>query len=137
MFRISNKRIEREFKNLSDLFTIVNEQHVLLKLPLLEGSRYGKVCHINIFLQKNYPFSPPSFYFQVPIFHPNVDLRGFLRLGNSDYTPAYTLNDLVYVLQTLLLEPNLDCPVNPLATETWFTEDFDIHKTNFDEQFLN
>jgi len=110
----SNKRILKEIKD----FSLENVKLFVYKFNMFKvtaefiGPEYSLYENIPIKLDFyytiNYPFKPPSIYFNPPIFHPNVSLNGFLKVDSltGDYwSPALTLNSLIPTIQNLLYEP--------------------------------
>lgn len=76
----------------------------------------------NISLQfpESYPREPPHVAFSTLIFHPNVSLRGEVRLAELEQTqwsPAFTVRTILLSLQAILSDPNLleGCVMNDEA----------------------
>ncbi|OAF64410.1 hypothetical protein A3Q56_07883, partial [Intoshia linei] len=69
---------------------------------------------------KTYPHESPKVVSRYELYHPNIDTTGpvclnILRLG---WTPVLCLNAIIYGLINLLMEPNIDEPLNKEAANT-------------------
>ena len=73
-----------------------------------KGFYRGGSFQFSFKISPNYPFEPPKVKCVNKIYHPNIDLEGNICLNilREDWTPAMTVNVIVYGLQYLLLEPN-------------------------------
>ena len=79
-----------------------------------EGFYRGGSFQFSFKIGPNYPFEPPKVKCVNKIYHPNIDLEGNICLNilREDWTPAMTVNVIVYGLQYLLLEPNPEDALN-------------------------
>jgi ubiquitin-conjugating enzyme (huntingtin interacting protein 2) len=77
----------------------------------------GGTFKIQILLPKTYPFDPPAVNFVTKVWHPNISLSdGYVCLDtlSTKWSPALTLQTLLWTLQALLNEP---CARDPLNLE--------------------
>ena len=68
-----------------------------------------------------YPYRPPRLKAKNFIFHPNIDTMGnvCLSLIWEDWTPAYTLVDIIEALTTIFYSPGLEDPLNKEAADEY------------------
>lgn len=81
----------------------------------------------------DYPFSPPHFRFNPPIFHPNVYKDGRLcisilhssgdttsgELDAETWSPAQSVESVLISIVSLLSDPNISSPANVDAAVMW------------------
>jgi ubiquitin-protein ligase len=71
---------------------------------------------IEIKLPSGYPFNAPEVRFVTPIYHPNVDDKGRIRLDMLDTSIAFNrkrlLRDIVIAVANLIDNPNVDHAVS-------------------------
>ena len=80
---------------------------------------------------KNFPFSPPKFYFISNIFHPNISENGYVSVDilEDQWSPALIdFNKIIISVQSLLDDPNPDIFLNEMAAKL-YKED----KSKYDE----
>ncbi|AWU76990.1 uncharacterized protein C5L36_0C08990 [Pichia kudriavzevii] len=82
---------------------------------------------------QNYPFSPPSFRFSPPIFHPNVYSDGRVCISilheagtqyqdepsNENWSPAQCVESVIMSIVSILDDPNILSPANVDASKLW------------------
>eukprot|EP01079_Euglenida_sp_SAG-EU17-18_P003095 gene3095-601_t len=68
-----------------------------------------------------YPYKPPTVKFDTPVFHPNVDLNGGICLDilKEEWSPSYSVTQILLSIQSLLGEPNNASPLNTYAAGLW------------------
>ena len=91
-----------------------------------ENSPYeGGTFEVQIEFPKDYPFKPPKVEFVTKVYHPNVkkDTGSIcLDLLKDAWSPDTKLIDIFKAIQTLLVVPNIDHPLEP-DTAKLYTED--------------
>ncbi|XP_065070798.1 SUMO-conjugating enzyme UBC9-B-like [Rhopilema esculentum] len=79
----------------------------------------GGLYKLKIKFSGNYPFEPPSCYFDPPILHPNVFPSGTVSLSlldrNKGWKPQITVKQVLLGIQMLLNEPNFQQPAQAEA----------------------
>jgi ubiquitin-protein ligase len=104
------KRIVKEVEEASKLFHITRENDYLYKVELL-GPKDSLYEHNNFTLfykfKFNHPFSDPAILFYPPLFHPNVDEKGFLRIPLRERSPAETFMSDLLTIVSLLYDPHI------------------------------
>ena len=77
-----------------------------------EGYYRDGTFSFDISIGKNYPFRPPIITASHPIFHPNINLQtlqiGLPILSVDDWKPVLSLNDVLFALQLMFMQPNID-----------------------------
>ena len=77
-----------------------------------EGYYRGGTFSFSIHIDKNYPFTPPKIKACHPIFHPNIHLHsleiGLSILSKQSWKAVLSLNDVLFALQLLFIQPNID-----------------------------
>lgn len=77
----------------------------------------------------DYPFSPPIFRFETPIFHPNIDYKGIVCFNFKDeWSPQITITGFLLSIQHILNQPNIENPSDPEAAELYIS-----NKKGFDQ----
>jgi len=68
-----------------------------------------------------YPYVAPVVKFITTCFHPNVDSEGNICLDilKDKWTALYDVRTVLISIQSLLNEPNLDSPLDPMAASLW------------------
>lgn len=145
--------LQRQFKDLTDPKKGIPYFHIELdndnifywKIGIMvlnkESLYYGGYFKGRMRFPADYPFSPPSFAFTPPIFHPNVYKDGRLCIsilheggdpisGMPDaetWSPAQTAESVLISIISLLEDPNLNSPANMDAC--WlFRKNFESYK---------
>ncbi|ANB15941.1 SCF E2 ubiquitin-protein ligase catalytic subunit CDC34 [Sugiyamaella lignohabitans] len=82
---------------------------------------------------KDYPFSPPRFRFNPPIYHPNVYKDGLICISilhksgdattdepdGETWSPAQSVETVLISIVSLLSDPNINSPANVDAAVAW------------------
>eukprot|EP01083_Nonionella_stella_P022145 61238_1 len=77
-----------------------------------EGYYRDGTFSFDIRIDKNYPYSPPQIHACHPIFHPNINMEtleiGLPIVSPTDWKAVLSLNDVLFALQLLFMQPNID-----------------------------
>ncbi|KAJ1699830.1 hypothetical protein LUZ63_008342 [Rhynchospora breviuscula] len=92
----------------------------------------GGIFNIDIQFPPDYPFKPPSVKFKTKVYHPNISSSNSSNSSNtsdsskssgticscldiltSKWSPAYTISEVLLKVCTFLVDPILDCPLEP------------------------
>eukprot|EP01065_Artemidia_motanka_P000786 TRINITY_DN1036_c3_g1_i4.p1 TRINITY_DN1036_c3_g1~~TRINITY_DN1036_c3_g1_i4.p1 ORF type:complete len:173 (+),score=45.38 TRINITY_DN1036_c3_g1_i4:77-520(+) len=94
-----------------------------------EDSPYkGGLFELDIKIQDSYPMKPPKMVFVTKIVHPNIHPDGRICLDvlggwdGSDtkaWSPAFTIEKVLLMLQSLLSAPNFDDPWVKIKPDEW------------------
>eukprot|EP00484_Ammonia_sp_Unknown_P023843 CAMPEP_0197036260 /NCGR_PEP_ID=MMETSP1384-20130603/13824_1 /TAXON_ID=29189 /ORGANISM="Ammonia sp." /LENGTH=542 /DNA_ID=CAMNT_0042466421 /DNA_START=29 /DNA_END=1654 /DNA_ORIENTATION=+ len=78
----------------------------------IEGPYRDGTFSFDVSVCKKYPFTAPQIKACHPMFHPNVHLHslqvGLPVLRKSDWKPVLSLNDVLFSLQLMFMQPNID-----------------------------
>lgn len=75
---------------------------------------------VDVQIPDEYPLEPPIIKFVTKIYHPNISNDGTICCGFlTHWTPSMTLEFVALSLQSLLHEPDLTEPINPVVVECW------------------
>ncbi|KAG4304427.1 hypothetical protein PORY_002137 [Pneumocystis oryctolagi] len=79
-----------------------------------EGFYKGGSFSFKFNINMNYPHDPPKVKCIQKIYHPNIDLDGnvCLNILREEWRPVLNLNAIVFGLQYLFLNPNVEEPLN-------------------------
>eukprot|EP00455_Lapot_gusevi_P021405 TRINITY_DN2247_c0_g4_i2.p1 TRINITY_DN2247_c0_g4~~TRINITY_DN2247_c0_g4_i2.p1 ORF type:complete len:175 (-),score=66.90 TRINITY_DN2247_c0_g4_i2:165-629(-) len=85
----------------------------------------GGIFKLELFLDGNYPMSPPKVRFLTKIYHPNIDRLGRICLDilKDKWSPALQIRTVCLSLQALLASPNPDDPLANDVAEIWKTNE--------------
>lgn len=102
----------------------------------------GHVLHAQMEFPERYPFTPPTFKFITPMFHPNIYQDGkvcisILRTENDDlaleeeddkctWTPGLNVSAVCISVMSLLTAPNIYSPANIDASKM-FRDNLDLY----------
>lgn len=94
-------------------------------LPGPNGSPYEKGHFVlSIVFPAGYPLPPPKVRFLTPIYHCNINHDGAICLDilKTSWTPALTVASVLTSIEALLMEPNVDDPLDSMKA-TVYRED--------------
>lgn len=79
----------------------------------------------------SYPHQPPKVLCQQKIYHPNIDTEGHVCLNvlREDWTPALSVQSVLFGLQMLFMSPNPEDPLNKEAAQN-MKDDYAEFKRN-------
>ncbi|MFW9855447.1 MAG: ubiquitin-conjugating enzyme family protein [Candidatus Thorarchaeota archaeon] len=102
-------------------FGPVNNDLTHFRGEILGSGLYeGGVFLVEIKIPREYPFQPPKVRFKTPIWHVNIHKeRVCVGILGKEWSPAYSLVQVVETLRFLLTSPNPDDPLNNLAARQW------------------
>jgi ubiquitin-conjugating enzyme E2 A len=83
----------------------------------------GGIFSLKLTFPEDYPSKPPKVKFTTEIFHPNVYGDGSLCLDiiQDKWSPIYTISTILLSIQSLLTDPNVNSPANPVAAQLYKT----------------
>jgi len=84
------------------------------------GLYEGGVFLVEIKIPRKYPFEAPIVRFKTPIWHVNIfKEKVCVGILGKDWSPAYSLVQVVETIRFLLNSPNPDDPLNNAAARQW------------------
>ena len=132
--KLSNKRLNREFKELldkktSDDFSLINGDEFMWKVTLKEFDKDSNIqkelkennipgVELEIRIPKKYPFQAPFVRVVSPVFKYRT---GHITVGGSlcvdiltalGWSPCYTISQLVLQIKTLIVDAEIDTTTN-------------------------
>lgn len=121
---MASKRILKEMKDLKNHYNsiykiIPDEDNIFIwksqikgpdKTPYEEGEFI-----LNITFPPDYPFTAPKIRFETPIYHCNINERGFICLDilKDEWSPILTIEKILLSICSLLNDPNPNDPLRP------------------------
>ncbi len=102
-------------------FRTVNNNLTHWRGEILGSDLYeGGVFFIEIHIPRKYPFEPPKVRFKTPIWHVNIfKEKVCVGILGKEWSPAYSLVQIVETIRFLLNSPNPDDPLNATASRQW------------------
>jgi len=98
-----------------------------------EGSLYeGGKFVLKIQVPFDYPMKPARFTFQTPMHHPNITEDGTFCPA-IEHCPAMTLQKMLLLIMSIMIEPRIDDCVNMEAAEMYLV-DRDMYNTIVSDQ---
>ncbi len=127
-----SRRLQKEFQNVIEKFDaeVIDESLFHWKITLhgpQDTPYFGGTFLVQISFTEKYPFEPPSISFETKIYHPNIDHKGIpcIAILKDDWSATCTILQVLQILQDLLVNPNVDNPLNVEAAN--------LYKTNRNE----
>ncbi len=102
-------------------FRTVNNNLTYWRGEILGSGLYeGGVFYLEIHIPREYPFQPPKIRFKTPIWHVNIfKEKVCVGILGKEWSPAYSLVQVVETIRFLLTSPNPDDPLNASASRQW------------------
>ncbi|ELP83921.1 ubiquitin-conjugating enzyme E2-17 kDa, putative [Entamoeba invadens IP1] len=90
----------------------------------------GGIFELRLTFSDEYPLNPPHVKFVSEIFHPNVfkDGRICLDILQDKWSSVYTVSTILLAIQSLLTDPNVNSPANPIASSLYTTNRKEYNK---------
>lgn len=144
---ITIRRISKEVKEINDnpgdgysvspkngnLYTL----EAVLKGPKDTPYENG-TFKLDIFYHEDYPFKPPKVVFKTPIYHCNINKKGYICLDilKTQWSPALTLTKILLSISSLLSDPNPNDPLVPEIAKL-YKKDRKKHDENVRQSIIN
>jgi ubiquitin-protein ligase len=102
-------------------FRTVNNDLTHWRGEILGSGLYeGGVFLIEIKIPRRYPYEAPKIRFKTPIWHVNIfKEKVCVGILGKEWSPAYSLVQVVETIRFLLNAPNPDDPLNGAAARMW------------------
>jgi len=120
-------RIQKDFSELkvengiSMTFPNGKEDLMLFEVTVApdEGMYHGGKYVFKFTIPNSYPHEAPKVLCETRVFHPNIDMEGHVCLNilREDWKPVLTIQSIIMGLQYIMLEPNVDDPLNKEAAK--------------------
>lgn len=126
----ASKRLQKELMELmmsgeKGVSAFPEADNLFKWIATIEGPKetlyQGLKFKLSVEFTPKYPYVPPSVQFLTPCFHPNIDSEGNICLDilKEKWTVLYDIRTVLISIQSLLNEPNLDSPLDPMAASLW------------------
>eukprot|EP00941_MAST-03F_sp_MAST-3F-sp1_P002106 g2106.t1 len=124
---VDGTRGYEKFKDIRDSCEItIDGDNIMtwkIKMQGPEESLYEKgVFSIELEFPERYPHKPPEVKNRTPILHPNTTPAGDMwcrDLWAANWGPTLDVAYVLRAIRSVMMEPNLDSPVNVELTELW------------------
>ena len=135
----SDKRIEKEISRIKNdpipnIEVTQNKLNFREIFVIMDGPNEtpyenGKF-KLEIFLGSDYPLFPPKIRFLTKIYHPNIDRIGRICIDilKNKWTPALQIRTVLLSIQSLLTEPNISDPLDPVIGKHWVDNENEANK---------
>lgn len=129
---VASIRIQRDLDNLAGITAKVtvpdpeNLLHVFVSYSPPDGVWYGGTFDFSVRFTEEYPHVPPKVYYLGPfrMWHPNIEGDDgksewgvCMNILRADWAPVLGLRDVVFGVEMLFFEPNIDDPLPGVAKE--------------------
>ena len=111
----------QEFSREQPTFRTVNNDLTLWRGEIMGSGLYeGGIFFIEFQIPRKYPFEPPKIRFKTPIWHVNIfKEKVCVGILGKEWSPAYSLVQVVETIRFLLNSPNPEDPLNSNASRQW------------------
>lgn len=127
---------ELKHSELVTIHHISDCQDLVLTLHGLKNTCFENNIILFVYSQ-TYPFEPPKLTFLTDVFHPNIGDNGDVCLDilQDSWNPTLTTVKILMAIQTLLVTPNMEDPLNVKAASILKTDPKSYEERNKQAKF--
>ena len=91
----------------------------------------GGIFNMSFVFPKDYPFKPPKVKMNTKVYHPNISETGdiCLDLLKDQWSPTISMYRIIISIKSLLIEPNINDPLNPDVARHYRLDKDGYHRT--------